>query len=97
MPSRWWPLAASRFDERRAEVAARAAAGRLAGAVLPSAVRDVWAASPPDLTSGQLWRARWGAVTQMLLILESSARSVRAGPSQSRNYRSAATRKSSDQ
>lgn len=52
----------------------------LAGAVLPSAVQDAWAASPPDPTSGQLWRARWGTVTQMLLILESSARSVRATP-----------------
>ena len=30
--------------------------------------------------SGQIWRARWGTVTRLLLILETPARSVRVAP-----------------
>ncbi|MFI7679388.1 hypothetical protein [Actinophytocola sp. NPDC049390] len=54
--------------------------GALAAAALPPALRQTWATPPPDPTSGQLWRARWGAVTQLLLVLESAAQSVRAAP-----------------
>lgn len=50
----------------------------LTAATLPSSVRRAWADRPPTPTPGQVWRARWGTVTQLLLILDAPARSVRA-------------------
>lgn len=52
----------------------------LTAAALPSSVRRAWADRPPTPAPGQLWRARWGTVTQMLLILDAPARSVRTAP-----------------
>lgn len=52
----------------------------LAAAALPSTVRRAWTERPPTPAPGQVWRARWGAVTQLLLILDAQSRSVRAVP-----------------
>lgn len=52
----------------------------LAAAALPPAVRHAWTDRPPTPAPGQIWRARWGTVTQMLLILDAPSRSVRAAP-----------------
>ena len=52
----------------------------LAAATLPAPVRRAWNAPPPTPTPGQIWRARWGPLTQLLVILEAPSRSVRAAP-----------------
>jgi uncharacterized protein (DUF2267 family) len=52
----------------------------LAGAALPMSVRRAWTDPPPTPSPGQIWRARWGAVTQLLLVLNAPSRSVRAVP-----------------
>jgi hypothetical protein len=52
----------------------------LAAASIPPAVRHAWTDRPPTPAPGQIWRARWGTVTQMLLILDAPSRSVRAAP-----------------
>lgn len=61
-----------------------APAGRLraalAAAAIPPAVRLAWTGRPPTPAPGHLWRARWGTVTQMLLILDAPSRAVRAAP-----------------
>lgn len=58
--------------------------GRLRAALttsaLPPSVRRAWTEPPPALVPGQIWRARWGTVTQLLLILDTPSRSVRAAP-----------------
>jgi hypothetical protein len=52
----------------------------LAAATLPSSVRLAWSGHLPEPAVGQMWRARWGSVTQVLLVMDASARSVRAAP-----------------
>lgn len=52
----------------------------LAAAALPEQVRRAWLERPPIPAAGQIWRARWGALTQVLVILDASARSVRVAP-----------------
>jgi len=52
----------------------------LAAAELPSSVRRAWTERPPTPAPGQVWRARWGTMTQLLLVLDAPARSVRAAP-----------------
>lgn len=52
----------------------------LAAAALPPSVRRAWTGRPPTPAPGQIWRARWGAVTQVLLVLDAPSRSVRAVP-----------------
>jgi hypothetical protein len=52
----------------------------LTAAALSPAVRRAWTQHPPTPEPGQIWRARWGTVTQLLLILDAPSRSVRAVP-----------------
>lgn len=52
----------------------------LTAAVLPPTVRRAWTDRPPTPAPGQIWRARWGTTTQLLLILDAPSRSVRAVP-----------------
>ena len=52
----------------------------LTAAALPPLVRQAWTDPPPRPAVGQVWRARWGAVAEMLVILDAPARSVRAAP-----------------
>lgn len=52
----------------------------LTAAALPSAVHRAWTGRPPTPAPGQLWRARWNGVIQLLLILDAPSRSVRAVP-----------------
>lgn len=52
----------------------------LAAAALPPSVRHAWTERPPTLAPGQIWRARWGTVTHLLLILDAPSCSVRAAP-----------------
>jgi hypothetical protein len=52
----------------------------LTTASLPSSIAGAWSERPPRPTGRQLWRARWGSVTQLLVVLDASARSVRAAP-----------------
>jgi len=52
----------------------------LTAAALPPSVRRAWTEPPPALAPGQIWRARWGTVTQLLLILDTPSRAVRAAP-----------------
>jgi hypothetical protein len=52
----------------------------LTAAVLPPTVRRAWTGRPPTPAPGQIWRARWGTTTQLLLILDAPSRSVRAVP-----------------
>ncbi len=52
----------------------------LTAAALPPAVRRAWTDRPPTPAPGQIWRARWGTVTQLLLVLDAPSRSVRAAP-----------------
>lgn len=60
------------------------AGGRLRAALaasgLPRAVRRAWEGTPPAPEPGQVWRARWGTITLLLLILEATSRAVRAAP-----------------
>ena len=52
----------------------------LTAATLPATVRRAWTDLPPTPAPGQIWRARWGSATLLLLVLEASRRSVRAVP-----------------
>lgn len=52
----------------------------LTAAALPPSVRRAWSEPPTEPAPGQIWGARWGTVTQLLLILDAPSRSVRAAP-----------------
>lgn len=52
----------------------------LKSAALPASVRRAWSAPPPSPAPGQIWRARWGRATQLMLIQDTPFRSVRAAP-----------------
>ena len=52
----------------------------LTAAALPAGVRRAWTDQPPTPAPGQIWRARWGTTTLLVLILDAPRRSVRAVP-----------------
>jgi hypothetical protein len=66
-------------SEAKGTPAARLRAALIA-ATLPATVRRAWTDQPPTPAPGQIWRARWGSATLLLLVLEASRRSVRAVP-----------------
>lgn len=52
----------------------------LESASIPETVTFAWNGRPPDPSVGQLWRARWEDVSQLLLLIEVMPRAVRAVP-----------------
>lgn len=52
----------------------------LRAAALPSAVRQAWTDRPPTPAPGQIWRARWATVTQLLLVVDAPSHAVRTVP-----------------
>jgi hypothetical protein len=66
----------SQEDDRSAERLAAA----VAAARVPDAVVRAWTAEPPEPAPGQLWRARWGDVVELVLLFAVASDTVQVAP-----------------